>query len=206
MEVNPAALNNLGLGLEDVRAVLTAANANSPKGQFSGSRQTWNIHTSDQLMRAAEYRPLVVSYRNGAPVMLSDIATVEDSVEDLRNVGYINDKPAVLLFNIFRQPGANIVETADRVLEILPQLKASIPASVDLFVISDRTTTIRGSVRDVQRTMAISMALVILVVFVFLRSVRTTLIPAIAVPISRSERAACFIYSATASTICRSWP
>ncbi len=183
VEVNPTLLNNLGLGLEDVRTVLTAANANSPKGQMSGPLQAWSIHTSDQLLKAKEYQQLVVAYRNGAAVMLSDVARVEDSVEDLRNVGYINDKPAVLIF-IFRQPGANIVDTADRVLEILPMLKASVPASVALFVISDRTTTIRGSVSDVQRTMAISMGLVILVVFVFLRSARTTLIPAIAVPVS----------------------
>ncbi len=183
VEVDPSKLNNLGLGLEDVRAVLAAANVNSPKGQMSDRSQAWTIQTSDQLLKAAEYRPLVVAYRNGAAVTLSDIASVEDSVEDLRNVGFIDDKPAVLLF-IFRQPGANIVETVDRVLDILPLLRASLPASVNLRVVSDRSNTVRGSVHDVQRTMAISMGLVIMVVFVFLRSVRTTLIPAIAVPVS----------------------
>ncbi|HLW75872.1 MAG TPA: efflux RND transporter permease subunit, partial [Bryobacteraceae bacterium] len=183
VEVNPTRLNQLGLSLEDVRPVLTAANANSPKGGMSDKSQAWTIHTSDQLLKAEQYRPLVVAYRNGAPVVLSDIAEVDDSVEDLRNVGYINNKPAVIMF-IFRQPGANIVDTVSAVRDILPQLRASLPASIDLEVISDRTTTIRGSIHDVQRTMGISMGLVILVVFVFLRSWRTTLIPAIAVPTS----------------------
>ncbi len=183
VEVDPSKLNNLGLGLEDVRAVLAAANVNSPKGQMSDGSQAWTIQTSDQLLKAAQYQPLIVAYRNGAAVTLSDIASVVDSVEDLRNVGYIDDKPAVLLF-IFRQPGANIVETVDRVLDILPLLRASLPAAVNLRVVSDRSNTVRGSVHDVQRTMAISMGLVIMVVFVFLRSVKTTLIPAIAVPVS----------------------
>jgi multidrug efflux pump len=183
VEIDPSKLNNLGLGLEDVRAVLSAANANAPKGQVSDNAQSWTIHTSDQLMKAAEYQRLIIAYRNGAAVTLSDIASVEDSVEDLRNVGFIDDKPAVIAF-IFRQPGANIVDTADRVLEILPMLKASLPAACDLRVVSDRTTTIRGSIRDVQRTMGISLCLVIMVVFVFLRSVRTTMIPMVAVPVS----------------------
>ncbi len=183
VEIDPAKLNNLGLGLEDVRPVLAAANANSPKGQMSNSSQAWTIHTTDQLLHAAQYRPLIVAYRNGAAVTLSEIATVEDSVEDLRNVGFIDDKPAVLVF-IFRQPGANIVETVARVLDILPTLRASLPASVNLRVVSDRSNTIRDSISDVQRTMSISIGLVIMVVFVFLRSVRTTLIPAIAVPVS----------------------
>jgi len=183
VEIDPSKLNNLGLGLEDVRPVLAAANANSPKGQMSDNSQAWTIHTTDQLLKAAQYRPLIVAYRNGAAVTLSDIATVEDSVEDLRNVGFIDDKPGVLVF-IFRQPGANIVETVDRVLDILPMLRASLPASVKLRVVSDRSNTIRDSISDVQRTMSISMGLVIMVVFVFLRSVRTTLIPAIAVPVS----------------------
>jgi len=183
VEVDPSKLNNLGLGLEDLRTVLGNANVNSPKGQMSDGSEAWTIHTSDQLLHAAQYRPLIVAYRNGAAVTLSDVASVEDSVEDLRNVGFVNDQPAVLMF-IFRQPGANIVETVDRVLSVLPMLRASLPASVNLRVVSDRTTTIRGSVRDVQFTMAISMALVIMVVFVFLRSVKTTLIPAIAVPVS----------------------
>ncbi len=183
VDINPTLLNDFGLSLEDVRAVLASANANRPKGSFSNASQYWQIAVTDQLMKAQEYAPLVVAFRNGAPVTLSDIATVTDSVSDIRNVGYANGKPAVLMY-IFRQPGANITATVDRVLGVLPQLKASIPASIDLAVISDRTTTIRASVHDVQVTMAISTGLVIMVVFVFLRSVRTTLIPSIVVPVS----------------------
>ncbi len=183
VEINPAQLNNLGLGLEDVRNVLQNANVNSPKGQFSNDRNAWTISTSDQLLKAKYYADLVVAYRNGAAVKLRDIATVEDSVEDLRNVGFVNDEPAVICY-INRQPGANIVETVDRVLATLPQLKASIPASINLRILMDRTTTIRASVIDVERTMSISVGLVIMVVFIFLRSWRTTLIPSIAVPVS----------------------
>ncbi len=183
VEVNPSMLNNLGLGLEDVRAVLTAANANSPKGGMSNDSRSWTLSATDQLMKARDYQGLLVAYRNGAPVVLSDIATVVDSVEDLRNVGYVDTKPAVVIY-INRQPGANIVATVDSVLEILPLLKASIPASIEMKVLADRTTTIRASVSDVQRTMAISISLVIMVVFIFLRSVRATLIPSICVPVS----------------------
>jgi len=183
VEINPAQLINMGIGLEDVRGMLESANVNSPKGQFSDVGRSWTISTSDQLLKAKYYRDLLVTYRNGAAVKLGDIASVEDSVEDLRNVGYLNDQPAVVCY-INRQPGANIVETVDRVLATLPQLKASIPASIDLRVLMDRSTTIRASVIDVERTMAISVGLVIMVVFIFLRSWRTTLIPSIAVPAS----------------------
>ncbi len=183
VEVNPSILNNFGLGLEDVRAVLTAANVNSPKGNLSNDTTSWTLTTTDQLLKAKDYGNLLVAYRNGAPVVLSDIAKVEDSVEDLRNVGYVDTKPAVVMY-INRQPGANIVETVDSVRAILPLLKASIPASVEMHVLSDRTTTIRASVSDVQRTMAISISLVIMVVFIFLRSVSATLIPSICVPTS----------------------
>ena len=183
VEVNPTLLNNFGLSLEDVRTVLANANANSPKGSLSDKNDTWTVSTNDQLMKAAEYRPLLVAYHNGAAVTLSDIAEVTDSVSDVRNVGIANGKPSVLVF-VFRQPAANIIDTVDRVKEVLPLLKASIPASIDMTILNDRTTTIRASVRDVQRTMAISMSLVIMVVFLFLRSVRTTLIPAVVVPVS----------------------
>ena len=183
VDVNPAQLNNFGLSLEDVRTMLGNANANSPKGDFGDARQTWSIADTDQLLKAAQYQPLVVTYNKGAAVKLSDIATVTDSVEDLRTAGFANGKPSILLV-IFRQPQANIVATVDRVRALMPQLKASIPASIDMVVIMDRTTTIRASVADVQRTMAISISLVIMVVFVFLKSWRTTLIPAIAVPVS----------------------
>jgi multidrug efflux pump len=183
VEVNPSLLNNLGLGLEDVRNVLMAANVNSPKGQFSDNNQAWTISTTDQLLKAKDYADLVVAYRNGAAVKLGDVASCQDSVEDLRNIGFVNSKPAVIVF-INRQPGANIVATVDRIRDVLPQLKASMPASIDVMILNDRTTTIRASVRDVQRTMAISIGLVILVVFIFLRSFRTTLIPSISVPVS----------------------
>jgi multidrug efflux pump len=183
VEVNPAMLNNLGLGLEDVRIALSNANANAPKGTFSDASQSWTISTTDQLLKARDYADMVVAYRGNAAVKLSDVATVVDSVEDLRNVGYVNADPAVIVY-INRQPGANIVETVDRIRDVLPQLKASIPASITTTILSDRTVTIRASVHDVQVTMMISIGLVIMVVFVFLRSWRTTLIPSICVPIS----------------------
>jgi multidrug efflux pump len=183
VDVNPTQLNNFGLSLEDVRTMLASANANRPKGDFGDARQTWSVSTSDQLFKASEYEPLVVTYRKGAAVKLSDVATVTDSVEDLRTAGFANGKPSILLI-IFRQPQANIVATVDRVRALMPQLQASIPPSINMFVIMDRTTTIRASVHDVQRTMAISISLVIMVVFIFLKSWRTTLIPAIAVPVS----------------------
>jgi len=141
------------------------------------------MSTTDQLRLAAQYRPLVVTYKNGAAVKLSDVATVTDSVEDIRNVGFVNDKPAMMLV-IFRQPGANIIETVDRVLAALPQLQAEVPAAMHMTVIMDRTTTIRGSVKDVEISLGISITLVIMVVFLFLRSPRTTMIPSVAVPIS----------------------
>ncbi len=183
VEVNPTQLNSFGLSLEGVRAVLGKANANRPKGSLADQNELWQLSTTDQLMKANEYRPLVVAYRNGAAVTLSDFATVDDSVSDVRNLGIANGKPSVLVY-IFRQPQANIIDTVDRVKAILPLVTASIPAAINVRVLSDRTTTIRASVRDVQRTMAISMGLVIMVVFLFLRSVRTTVIPALVVPVS----------------------
>ena len=183
VEVNPTLLNNIGLNLETVRTVLANANANRPKGEVTQGARTWSLSTTDQLLKASEYAPLVVAYRNGGAVKLSDIAKVDDSVEDLRAAGFANGKPAILII-LFRQPGANIIATVDRVRGMLPQLKATIPANIDLSVILDRTTTIRASVRDVEYTLGISIALVILVVFLFLRSVRTTLIPSVAVPVS----------------------
>ncbi len=183
VDVNPAQLNNFGLSLENVRTMLANANANLPKGDFGDANQTWSIADTDQLLKAAQYQPLVVTYNKGAAVKLSDIANVTDSVEDIRTAGFANGKPSILLI-IFRQPQANIVATVDRVRALMPQLKASIPASIDMTVIMDRTTTIRASVSDVQRTMAISISLVIMVVFIFLKDWRTTLIPSIAVPVS----------------------
>jgi multidrug efflux pump len=183
VDVNPNALNNLGLSLEDIRAVLTAANANRPKGSLSDANHSWSLDTTDQLLKAADYQSLVVHYNNGAAVRLSDIASVTDSLEDIRARGLSNGKPAIIVI-VFRQPGANIIQTADRVLALLPQLQASIPPTITLSTVINATRTIRASVRDVQRTMMISISLVILVVFIFLRDVRSTLIPSVAVPVS----------------------
>jgi multidrug efflux pump len=183
VEVNPTALYNNGLGLEDVRATLAAANVIRPKGSISGPDRTWSLSTTDQLFKAAEYEPLIVHYNNGAAVRLGDIATVVDSVEDIRTMGLSNGKPAVLLV-IFRQPGANIIETVDRVRDLLPQLRAETPPTIELGVAIDATRTIRASVRDVQIAMGASIGLVILVVYLFLRSARSTLIPSVAVPVS----------------------
>jgi multidrug efflux pump len=183
VELNPTILNNLGLGLEDVRAALAQANANRPKGALEDGETAWSLATSDQLLGAEAYRSLIVSYRDGAPVRISDIGTVTDSVEDLRTEGLTNGKPAVLLV-VFRQPGANIIETADRVLGALPGLRASVPAGIDLAVALDRTTTIRASVRDIERTLLVAVGLVVGVVFAFLGSLRSAAIPSVAVPIS----------------------
>src|SRR6202008_756236 len=144
---------------------------------------TADIVTNDQLLKADYYKPLIVGYHNGAAIKLSDIANVEDSVENIRAAGFVNGKPSVLVI-IFRQPGANIIDTVDHIRQALPSLKASIPSGIDLTIVLDRTTTIRASVRDVEITLAISVCLVILVVFVFLRNVRATLIPSVVVPVS----------------------
>ncbi|HVJ55630.1 MAG TPA: efflux RND transporter permease subunit [Aliidongia sp.] len=183
VELNPNALFKYGIGLEDVRAALAAANANSPKGVFEQGDNRFQIYTNDQATKADQYRPLVVAYRNGAAVRLTDVATVDDSVEDLRNQGLYNGNPSVLLI-LYRQPGANIIDAVDRVKAMLPQLKASIPPDIELTVANDRTTTIRSSLHDTERTLVIAVALVILVVFVFLRNFRATLIPAVVVPVS----------------------
>jgi len=183
VDLNPVALNSTGLGLEDVRASLAAANANRPKGEVANVERVWSLSTTDQLLKAAEYRPLVISFRKGAAVRLSDIASVTDSVEDIRTAGLSNGKPAIIII-ISRQPGANIIATVDGVRAVLPQLRAAIPPTVNLNVLVDATRTIRASVRDVEITLLISISLVILVVFLFLRSARATFIPSVAVPIS----------------------
>jgi multidrug efflux pump len=183
IELNPRALFKYGIGLEDVRAAISAANANSPKGALEESGRHFQIYTNDQARHAADYQNLIVAYRDSAPVRLSDVAQVTDSVEDLRNQGSFNGKPSVLLV-LSKQPAANVVETVDRIKALLPQLRASIPGSIDLAIASDRTTTIRSSLRDVERSLCISVMLVILVVFLFLRNGRATLIPSVAVPVS----------------------
>ena len=183
VEVNPTALNKYGLDLEDVRNMLSVQNVNRPKGQIADDRTRSDLATNDQLLKADAYKPLIVSYQNGAAVKLADVANVQDSVEDLRAAGMTNGKPSVLVV-ISREPGANIIATVDRVREGLPQLKASIPAAIDLTVVLDQTTTIRASVHDVEQTLLISIGLVIIIVFIFLRNVRTTFIPSVVVPVS----------------------
>jgi multidrug efflux pump len=183
VELNPEALNKYGIGLEEVRTAIAAANANRPKGTLEDGDRHWQIYANDQAKTAAEYLPLIVSYRNGSAVQLSDVAEVVDSVQDLRNAGMANGKPSVLVI-INRQPNANIIETVDRVTELLPSLRASIPNTITLTPAMERTATIRASLREVGRALAISVALVILVVFVFLRDGRATLIPTVAVPVS----------------------
>ena len=183
VRVDPARLSQIGLTLEQVRGALGRVNANSPKGEVANGTTAWAVQATDQLLEADEYRPVIVAYQNGAPVRLGDVADVESSVEDVRTGGFSNGKRAVLIV-LFRQPGANIIETVDRVLEMLPALRASIPPSIDVNVVLDRTTTIRASFHHVQGTLLLSIGLVVLVVFVFLRSLRATVIPSVAVPLS----------------------
>jgi hydrophobe/amphiphile efflux-1 (HAE1) family protein len=183
VELNPLQLSKLGLGLEQVRAALASANADSPKGALSSPRRTLVLNDNDQLFLAKQYASLIIAYRNAAPVRLSDVASVADSQEDIHTAGYVDGKPAVIL-ELFQQPNANLIETADRVRAILPQLEASIPPSMHLAVTEDSTRMIRASVRDVEITLIISMALVILVVFCFLRNVWATSIPSVVVPLS----------------------
>jgi len=183
IELNPTALNKYGIGLEDVRNILGAANANSPKGHISDGQRIWDIGANDQLFTAAEYEPLIIAYHDGSTVRIGDVGTAVDSVEDVRNAGFFNDKPSVLVI-VFRQPGANIIATVDRVRAVLPQLQAAIPQAIKLTVSLDQTQVIRASVHDVEIALSISVLLVILVVFVFLKNVRTTFIPSVAVPVS----------------------
>ena len=183
VELNPLALFKYGIGLEDVRAALASANAHSPKGAIEEGDRRLQIYTNDKGNHAEDYRPLVIVYRNGAPVRLSDVAEVEDSVENVRNIGLANGRPAVVIV-IRRQPGANIIDTLERVRAVLPRLEASIPRAIDVELILDRTTTIRSSLREVELTLVISICLVVLVVFVFLRSLRAAVIASVAVPVS----------------------
>src|ERR1700731_4207715 len=182
-EVNPTVLNKLGVGLDTVRNALNAANANRPKGQVSNSTTSYSFTDTDQLFTADQYRPLIVAYNNGAAVRLGDVSEVLDSVSDRRNIGLANGKPGVLVI-VFRQPGANIIETVDRVRALMPFLQSSISPAIDLTIAMDRTVTVRASVKDIETTLLISVILVILVVFAFLRTVRATIIPSIAVPLS----------------------
>jgi len=183
VELNPNAMSNYGIGFEDVRATITGTNANRPKGALELGDSRWQIGANDQARKAADYLPLIVAYRGGAPVRISDLGDVQDSVQDLRNAGSADGKPAVLLI-VNRQPGANIIATVDRVKALLPQLAATIPSAIDMKVVQDRTPTIRASLREVERALVIAFGLVLVVVFLFLRNVRAALIPSVAVPVS----------------------
>ena len=183
VELNPSTVHKYGIGLEDVRSMLASTNINRPKGQLADAITSREIRTNDQLFKAAEYRDLIVAYRNGAPIHLKDLGEVVDSVEDVRAEGLFNGKTAVMVV-IFRSPGANIIETVDRIRGLLPQLSASIPQNINLSVVVDRSPPIRSSLRDVEHTLVISGTLVILVVFAFLRSFRATVIPGVAIPVS----------------------
>jgi multidrug efflux pump len=183
VELDPQALFKFGIGLEDVRAALAAANANSPKGIVDLGPQRLQIYSNDSASHAADYRPLIIAYRNGAPVHLTDVATVEDSVQDLRNLGLANGKPAVLVI-AFKQPGANVIQTVDEIKAAIPLLKAALPHDIDIAFASDSTVSIRSSLFDTETTLIISVLLVTFVVWLFLRDARATLIPVIAVPVS----------------------
>jgi multidrug efflux pump len=183
VQVNPQQLNSYGISLETIRSVLGSANANRPKGETSDLQREWGINTTDQLFKAREYQPLVVTWHQGAAVRLSDVGNVIDSVTDVHNSGVTNGKPGIILV-IFRQPGANMIDTVDRVRALLPLLQASVNPSMHIGVIIDRTTTIRSSIHDVEISLLISVVLVVLVVFVFLRSFWATIIPSVSVPLS----------------------
>ncbi len=183
VDLNPLALAHYKIGLAQVRLALQAANVNSPKGMVEDSSNRWTIFAPDQLLTTAEYLPLIVAYRDGGPVRLKDIANVSDGVEDFRNGAYSDALPGVILI-IFRQPGANIIKTVDKIAELLPELRASIPPTVDFLITSDRTRTIRASVRNIQFTLMLTVALVVMVIFLFLRNVWATVIPSVSVPLS----------------------
>jgi multidrug efflux pump len=183
VELNPYALAKYGIGLEDVRAALASANANSPKGAIEDDKRHFQIYTNDQAVRAADYTPLIVAYRNGAPVHLTDVAEVLDSVEDVRNLALAEGQPAVIVV-IFRQPGANIIDTVERVRAELPHLQGAMPSDIEISRGSDRSKTIRASLHDTEWTLFIAILLVTLIVLLFLRDVRAAIIPTVAVPVS----------------------
>ncbi len=183
IEVNPASLNQYGINFESLRTTIVASNVNRPKGFLEDLENHWQIGANDQIKKAEEYMPLIISYRNGAAIRLQDVATVIDSNQNLHNAGSANGKRSVLL-TIFRQPNANIIETVDSVRTLLPWLRASIPEAIDLKVAMDRTPTIRASLAEMEKTLMISIFLVIGVIFLFLRNWRAALIPSVAVPVS----------------------
>jgi multidrug efflux pump len=183
VRVNPAAIASLGLSLEDIRTALIQSSVNAPKGSFDGARQSYAINANDQIFSAADYRNVIIAYRNGSPIRIADLGEAVDNVENVRTAGWVGGKPAVLV-DIQRQPGANIIQTADRVKALLPKLRTSLPASVKLAIFGDRTETIRASVTDVQLTLLLTVALVVMVIFVFLRKFWATVIPSVALPLT----------------------
>ena len=183
IQANPTQLAFYGLNLEDLRTAIVASNVNLAKGNFDGKHQNYQIGANDQLLSSAEYAPLVVAYKNGAPVKLTDVATVVDEAENVRQAAWMNDTPAVIM-NIQRQPGANIIAVVDRITKLLPQLTTALPNSIQVKILTDRTTTIRASVRDVEFSLMLTVALVVMVIFLFLRNLAATVIPSVAVPLS----------------------
>src|SRR3954470_23870996 len=183
IQVNPTALSSYGISLEKLRTAIQQSSVNQAKGNFDGPQQAYQINANDQLLSSKDYHSLVIAYRNGSPVILSDVAQVLDDVENTKLAAWMNDTPAVIV-NIQRQPGANIIQVVDRIKKVLPQLRANLPASVDVSVLTDRTTTIRASVRDVQLKMMMTGALVVMSIFLFLRRFSATIIPSVAVPLS----------------------
>jgi len=183
IQANPAQLSSYNINLEDLRTAVAAASVNQAKGNFDGRERDYTIGANDQLLTSAGYRPLVIAYRNGAPVVLSDVANVIDSAENLKQAAWMNQTPAVIL-NVQRQPGANIIAVVDRVKALLPQLRASLPSGIDTAILTDRTTTIRASVRDVEFELMLTIGLVVMVIFLFLRTLSATVIPSVAVPLS----------------------
>ncbi len=183
IQANPTALASYGLSLEDLRTALNSANVNQAKGTFDGPQQSYTIGANDQLLNGDTYRPIIIAYRNGGPVRVADVATVSDGVENVLQAAWANQQPAVLM-NIQRQPGANIIGVVDRIKKLLPQLQAALPAAVNVSILTDRTGTIRASVEDVQFELMLTVGLVVMVIFLFLRSIRATIIPSVAVPLS----------------------
>ncbi|MGA3262386.1 MAG: efflux RND transporter permease subunit, partial [Bryobacteraceae bacterium] len=183
IQANPTQMASYGMNLEDLRSAILAANVNLAKGNFDGPHQSYQIGANDQLLSSGDYKPLVIAYRNNAPIKLSDVAVVKDEAENLRQAAWMNRTPAVIM-NIQRQPGANIISVVDRIKGLLPQLTASLPKSVDVTILTDRTNTIRASVEDVQLELMLTVALVVMVIFLFLRNLAATVIPSVAVPLS----------------------
>ncbi len=183
IQANPNALSAYGLSLESLRTALVNANVNTPKGSFDGPRQSYTINANDQLLSAAEYRPIIIAYQNGAPVRISDVATAVDSAENVEEAAWMNTTPAIIL-NIQRQPGANVIQVADRIKQLLPKIQAALPSAMHVAILTDRTLTIRASVRDAQFELILATLLVVMVIFFFLRNVSATLIPSFSVPLS----------------------